>query len=74
MRLDQLALLSLAKTRRSTQTRGLAVTVGVLPLDLHLQRMALELMARSPGISDIGWDGRSHIPETTSPIVDTGLI
>ena len=43
--LDQLALFSITRQQRSAPTRGLAVALGVVPLDLHLRRASILMAA-----------------------------
>ena len=58
--LDRAALASMAAFRPSTPTQGLAVLLGLQPLDLHLRETAMMSTIRHPLLSQMTWNGQSE--------------
>ena len=56
-RLQRKALLSMTSSMRSTPTAGMEVVLGLIPLDLHTQKMGLNARLRTRYITPDTWDG-----------------
>lgn len=56
-RVQSLAIRSVAPVMRSAPTAGLEATIGLLPLDLHVQSLATKARLRTRVILRDSWDG-----------------
>ena len=81
-RLQRKALLSLTSSMRSTPTTGMEAALGLLPLDLKAEEMALKSRMRTRNLLSDVWDGlgntkkghRRKLDDTLSQISSTNLI
>lgn len=72
-KLQRRAMLSMTSSMRSTPTAGMEVTLGLLPLDLHAQEIAVKTRLRTRDLLTDTWDGIGNTRRGHRFLIDESL-